>query len=274
MKRFDIRALLGPALLGVIGATLIAGASGSNAWAADTARRQETWNWSGTLAAGRKLEIHGVNGEIVAEPGTGDRVEVVADKHSRKHDPALVRIKVVQDSDGITICAIYPGKGSPCEPAHFSLSDKADDVQVDFHVKLPAAARFEADNVNGAVRVHGLTGPLRARTVNGACEIETSGPSDVSTVNGAVNATLTRIPTGDDNEFKTVNGGIRLALPEGANAEFHASTVNGSISSDFPVTMSGQWGPHSAHGTLGRGGPRLAVSTVNGGIRVVRSGVQ
>ena len=258
------------ALLAAVGATLIGLSIGREGWAAP-APRHETWNWSGTLAAGRTLEIRGISGEIVAEPGTGDRVEVVAEKHGRKHDPALVRIKVNQDSDGVTICAIYPGKGSPCEPMHVSFSEPANDVEVDFHVKLPAGVAFTANNVNGAVRVRGLSGRLKVHTVNGECEIETAGSGQASTVNGSVHATIGRADAHDDLGFSTVNGSIVLALPAALDADVSGSTVNGGIQSDFPATTSGRWGPRHVTATLGSGGAKLTASTVNGSIRLQRT---
>jgi hypothetical protein len=258
------------ALLAAIGATLIGLSVGRDGWAA-TSPRHETWNWSGTLTAGRTLEINGVNGEIVAEPGTGDRVEVVADKHGRKHDPALVRIKVNQDSEGVTICAVYPGKSSPCEPMHLDFSDRANDVEVDFHLKVPPGVAFSANNVNGSVRVRGLSGTLKVRTVNGECEIETAGSGQASTVNGSVHATIGRAAAHDELVFSTVNGSIVLALPATLDADVSGSTVNGGIQSDFPATTRGRWGPRQVTATLGSGGARLTASTVNGSIRLQRT---
>ncbi len=258
------------ALFAVVGATLITMGTGRYASAASTPR-QETFNWSGTLAAGHTLELNGINGEIVAEPGTGDKVEVVAEKRGKRDDPANVRIKVNQDSHGVTICAIYPGKSSPCEPMHLGFSDRANDVVVDFHVKVPPGVAFTANNVNGAVRVRGLTGSLKVHTVNGECEIETAGSGQASTVNGSVHATLGKVGASDDLSFSTVNGSIVLAMPSSTDAEVSGSTVNGGIQSDFPVTTTGQWGPRHVSATLGNGGAKLSLSTVNGSIQLQRS---
>ncbi len=267
MKRWN------PVLWAAIGATLIGLSTGSDAWSATDSDRHEAWNWSGTLAAGRALEINGVNGSIVAEPGAGDRVVVTADKHSRRHDPSLVKIEVKQDSDGIVICAEYPGQGSPCKGPGFGFGgNRAGDVEVDFHVLVPAGVKFTGNNVNGAVRALGLRGPVKARTVNGECTIETSGSGEASTVNGAVHATLGHLSAKDELAFHTVNGSITLQLPPDADAEFSSSTVNGSIQTDFPVTLSHGWGPRSASGTIGRGGARLSAHTVNGAIRLLKVG--
>jgi DUF4097 and DUF4098 domain-containing protein YvlB len=72
-------------------------------------------------------------------------------------------------------------------------------------------------------------------------------------------------------EFETVNGSITLDLPEGSNVDLHASTVNGSIDSALPITVSGRFSRRSLQGRIGEGGTRLDVSTVNGSIRLRRA---
>lgn len=262
-------------LFAAIGATLIGLAVGTDGWAgSDNGRKHETWNWSGTLAAGRTLEINGINGDIVAEPSMGDRVEVVADKSGKKSDPSEVRLEVVQDSDGITICAVYPGQGSDCTGKSKSSSSKNhSDVSVDFKVKVPAGVTFAANTVNGGVTTRSLGGPVRAHTVNGGCDIETFKSGEATTVNGNVRATLGKVASADHLDFSTVNGNITLSLPDALDADLDGSTVNGSIETDFPVTVSGKWGPRSMHGTIGRGGAKLNASTVNGSIRLKKNSI-
>jgi len=241
--------------------------------AGDDGRKHESWSWTGTLSSGQ-LEINGVNGEIVAEPGTGDKVEVTADKSGRRSDPAEVKIDVVKDSDGITICAVYPGAGNACEPGDHSSHTHNNDVEVNFHVLVPGGVRFSANTVNGGVKVHGLSGPVKAHTVNGGCDIETSSSGEAATVNGGVHAVLGKVPASGKLDFSTVNGSITLLLPDDLSADVEGSTVNGGIESDFPVTMSGRWGPRSMHGTIGKGGAKLTASTVNGSIRLARASAQ
>lgn len=258
-------------LLAAIGATLIGLAVGRDGWAgSDGGRRHEAWNWSGTLAAGRTLEINGVNGDISAEPSSGDRIEVVADKSGKRSDPATVKIEVVQDSDGITICAVYPGQGSACTGDKGSSWKNHSDVSVDFTVKVPAGVVFAANTVNGGVTARALNGPVRAHTVNGSCDIETSRSGEAATVNGNVNATLGQVAANDHLDFSSVNGSITLRLPQRFDADLEGSTVNGSIETDFPVTVSGKWGPRNMHGTVGRGGAKLNASTVNGSIKMTK----
>lgn len=256
--------------IAAVGAALIGLSLSSVAFAGrDDGRRHESWSWSGTAAAGRTLAINGVNGSIEAVRSSGNRIEVTADKHGRRHDPSDVRIEVVEDSDGVTICAVYPGQGSPCTGNRkSSIFHKNCDVTVDFVVHVPAGLTFSGNTVNGDVTARSLAGPVRAHTVNGGCEIETSGSGEAATVNGNVRATLGRVTSSDRLDFSSVNGSITVNLPAVFDADLQGSTVNGSIETDFPVTISGKWGPRSMRGTVGRGGAKLNASTVNGSIKL------
>jgi DUF4097 and DUF4098 domain-containing protein YvlB len=58
------------------------------------------------------------------------------------------------------------------------------------------------------------------------------------------------------------------------STRFRADTVNGSIDSDFPVTVNGRVSPRRLRGVIGESAspPReLLLSTVNGDIRLRRA---
>jgi DUF4097 and DUF4098 domain-containing protein YvlB len=60
-------------------------------------------------------------------------------------------------------------------------------------------------------------------------------------------------------------------MPGKLDTELRASTVNGEIESDYPLTISGRFGPRRLRGTIGAGGRTLNLSTVNGEIRLKKS---
>jgi hypothetical protein len=241
------------------------------AQAAAPAPQQEggRWTWHGRLAAGKTLQIRGVNGSIVAEPASGDEVVVTAEKHGRRSDPDEVRIEVVQDADGVTICAVYPGSRNRCGPGDdYHMRTHNNDVEVEFHAQVPAGVAFEGGNVNGDVEVNNLGGPVRASTVNGGVRMETSaGEASGSTVNGGITAVV----HGQGREalrFRTVNGSVTVTLPKDLNADLEAATVNGSITTDFPVTVMGRLSRRRLEGRIGQGGRVLHLASVNGSIRI------
>src|SRR5438445_505926 len=94
---------------------------------------------------------------------------------------------------------------------------------------------------------------------------------EIKGVNGEIGVSVGRATWSDALEFRTVNGGITLDLPAGLSTEVRATTVNGDIQTDFPLMVTGRLGPRRLHGTIGSGGRRLALETVNGSIRLRKS---
>jgi Putative adhesin len=233
-----------------------------------------TFGWSGHLDPGQLIEIKGLNGSIRAEATTGTEVEVTAEKSGRRYDPADVEIALIDNDNGLTICAIYPDHhGSPneCRPGGAGHMDSGDnDVKVEFVVRVPEGVRFTGRTVNGGVQAVHLGADVEAHTVNGKIDVTTSGTAVAETVNGSIRVSLGSGAWDGARKFTTVNGSIEVKLPADINADLAASTMNGHICSDFPITVRRRSTNRRAHGTIGTGGRALKVSTVNGSITVAR----
>jgi DUF4097 and DUF4098 domain-containing protein YvlB len=240
---------------------------------ATPALAQDTWSWNKTVAAGRTLEIKGINGTISATPASGSEAQVVAKKKARKSDTDDVTFKVIEHAGGVTICAMYPtprGKQeNECEAGGKGrMNSSNNDVTTDFEVRVPRGVRFTGRTVNGAVSATGLTADAELYTVNGGVRVETTGLARASTVNGSVDVTMGRANWTGDLDFSTVNGSIEVTMPDDVDAVVSASMVNGSFTSDWPLTVKGKWGPKRVNGTIGNGGRELGLSTVNGNIEL------
>lgn len=234
---------------------------------------QDDFSWRRALAAGKTIEIVGVNGSIEASGASGREVEVFAAKKGRRSDPAGVEISVVEHPDGVTICAVYPpGRGreeNECRPGGKGrMNTHNNDVEVTWTIRVPQGIRFVGRTVNGRVSARGLTADTEAYTVNGGINLETTAWASASTVNGSISARMGRADWAGEAEFSTVNGGITVTLPDDASAQVDATTVNGSLTTDFPLTVHGKWGPKRISGTIGRGGRTLSLSTVNGSLEL------
>ena len=96
-------------------------------------------------------------------------------------------------------------------------------------------------------------------------------PVSAKTVNGGIEATLGALAPGGA-DLQTVNGAVTVQLPEHVNATLDAESVVGRVQADLPVQLTGAVDPKHIRGTLGRGGPTLHVSTVNGEVRLVPTG--
>ena len=239
------------------------------------AAAQSDFEWRGQMAQGQGIEIKGINGNVRAVAARGNEVEVTATRTARRSNPADVRFEVVPHAGGVTICAVYPAApGQPpneCKPGSGGRSSSRDnDTSVNFTVRVPAGVGFIGRTVNGAVDGEALQGNAEAHSVNGSIRLVTTGLANATTVNGSINVTVGRADWPDGADFKTVNGEITLKLPQVVNAELRASTVSGSIESELPIAMTGQFEGRRLQGTLGSGGRQLALSTVNGSITLLK----
>ena len=151
------------------------------------------------------------------------------------------------------------------------MNNRNNDTRVDFTVQVPAAIGLLARTVNGSIDAQGLRSDAEGTTVNGSVNLSTTGSARATTVNGSINASLGLAVWPNGGKFTTVNGGVTLRLPAAVNADVRLSTVSGGIQSDFPLQVSNDPGPKHAEGVLGGGGQRLDVTTVNGGITLLRN---
>jgi Toastrack DUF4097 len=238
-------------------------------------RNADDFQWRGAVQPGATIEAKGVNGDVTATMASGAEVEVTAERTGRRSNPDDVRLEVVEHAGGVTICAVYPSKdaGRPneCRPGTDGrMNVQNNDVTVRFVVRVPAGVRFAGRTVNGDVEAQGLNGPVALTTVNGSTTFTTSSYGEASTVNGSIRGSMGAAGWSDGLAFRTVNGSITLDLPPDLSAEVRASTVNGEISTDFPMTISGRVSRRQVTGTIGAGGRRLDLDTVNGSVRLRR----
>jgi len=252
-------------LLATLAVTLL----GSIGWAQDQSQDQAgEFHWKGKLAAENVVIIKNVNGNIDAEPATGDEAEVTAEKTGPKADQ--VKIEVEQLPDGIMICAIYPGWFTHhCKDWHSSNAGN-DRTKVHFTVKVPENVRFHGENVNGNVTAEHLGRFVHATSVNGSVRVSTKSWAEVSTVNGSIDAKMGSADWNGALKAESVNGSITLELPSDTNTEVSFASINGKLESDFPFVVSGKLGRHMMQGKIGNGGRELKIDTVNGDVTLKR----
>jgi len=119
------------------------------------------------------------------------------------------------------------------------------------------------------VRVEDVAGEVEAESVNGSVTVSTvAGPVNASTVNGSVRATMGKFDLRSDLEFSTFNDSANAEFANDSDTQVDLSTVNGRFLTDFPVTISGRIDPRRLRATLGKGGPRIKLSTVNGNVEL------
>ena len=263
--------------------------------------RSEVLKREFTLAAGsaRKVTIDNVFGSVTVKAASGDRVSIeIFQRVTSRREAELANgfeevtldvreagTRLELGQDGPFRCGEW---GERRGNRHWGGCDWDPNYEVrwDWKVTVPADVELEVSTVNdGDVEVEGVRGAVELSNVNG--EVHARGlaaEADISSVNGDLSAEFTRVPA-EGGSFDTVNGEIRLVLPENAGAEVAFETMNGEIFSDFEVESIPQKAvvdDRSGRGRkaykldrdavvrIGAGGPRFDCETLNGDI-VVRS---
>ena len=239
--------------------------------------QRDAFTLNDRVPAGQWIRVRNVNGELRVRASSSDKVEIIASKTWRRGDPKVVRIESRKSSDGsILVCALWNDDAECTENSYRSHDNGGrwrhndnNDVAVDFEIRVPKGVKVGAWTVNGAVSVDGVTSEVRAGTVNGGVDaVSSGGPVQANTVNGNVRATMGRLDGNDDLEFTTTNGNVIAEFTGDIDANIELTTVNGRFQTDWPVTITGRIDPRHLRATLGRGGRRIQLSTVNGNVEL------
>ncbi len=235
-------------------------------------RDSDTWRWDGRVDAGRWMNVFNVNGSVDFAPSPDNMVHLLAEKRANGHEMDDIHFEIVQAGGNVTVCAIW-NNNSRCEDGGMQSfhrdGNNENHSNVRITVEVPRAVKVGAHSVNGAVSVRDVGAEVRANTVNGGVKVRNgTGPVTAETVNGNVDARMASLRGDDDMTFKTVNGSVSIYVPARFDGTFQFDTVHGGIDSDFPMTLSGRWGPRHAAGTIGNGGRDIKASSVNGSIEL------
>lgn len=213
------------------------------------------------IAANGRVSLANINGNVAITAWDRNEIKLDAIKSASTKE-RLDEAKIIVDaqSSSIAIKTDYPhhnGWGRNDNPA-----------RVDYTLTVPRNARLdEIKLINGNLTVEGIGGDVRADSVNGKVLASgLTGRTELSTVNGAVEANFARLDT--DARLSSVNGPLSITIPSDAKADVSAETMNGHISNDFGLNVQDHMVGHNLRGTLGTGGPQLALKNVNGNISI------
>jgi hypothetical protein len=233
-------------------------------------KAQDEWVRSYPVSAGGRLELINVNGRITAEPGEGTQVELRAERTAKAaSDEAardlLGRIEMREEvgTDRVRVEVRAPRTNGPA--GH----------EFKWTVKVPRGVSVDLRTINGGVRVSGLDAEVRARSTNGGITgtALTATSLDASVTNGGVEIELARPIDSGSFQLEAVNGGVELSLPDASKADITGRCVNGGIStSGLALDLQGEQSRRRLDAKLNGGGARVSLETVNGGVRIGRSG--
>lgn len=205
----------------------------------------------------RSLVVEGRAGSIDAGPGAdGAKVTVHALKRAKTRED-LLRIRVRAVSDGEEVRVGYEVEGDD------------DGISVSFTVEAPASLRARLRTGAGSIRVSGFEGG--AEVHSGAGSVESAGVrGDQSLesgagsvrVEGADGCVRAKSSAGSiraagrlrgDCSLVTQAGSVEVHLPADARLKVVGRTAAGSVRTEFPLAVDGEYAGKSLGGTLGDG---------------------
>ena len=214
--------------------------------------------------SGRSISIDGrQNGGVRVFGWDRDAVEVTARMQAQARTDAearelLSRVRIVADGRGIR------AEGP-------STDHDYDGWSVSYYANVPRRFDLDLTAHNGGLAVDGVSGKLSLDTHNGSVALlGVGGDVRANTQNGSLNVQLIGSKwDGLGLDAETRNGSVRLAVPEQYAAQLETGTVNGSIRTDIPVTVSGRISRQLSI-PLGGGGRTIRAMTTNGSVQITR----
>jgi osmotically-inducible protein OsmY len=215
------------------------------------------------LARDSSVDIHGINGLVNVETARGLTTGEIRISVRASSQAAIDRRPIVIEStaNSLTIRT---------KEAEQRSRDR-EWVRYDVRARLPREINLEASSVNGNVTLSDIAGEVELSGINGAVRVMHAGSvSRLSSINGHTSIEVERLSE-RGLRVSSLNGGVEIRLPETLDADIDTSSVNGGIDLDLPVTLIGRQRRGQINGRIGKGGPPITISSVNGGVTIGRS---
>jgi hypothetical protein len=232
---------------------------------------------AGTYTA---VEIHDIAGSIDISGGAASTAVTV---HSLKSAPSQSAM------DGIHVDMQKQGDRLVIQEKH-DRGFLRNLGKVAFRLSVPAGVTvIEAHTVSGSIDVTGISsavdqvlstvsGSIRTEaarnldiySTSGHLSFSSSGPTvSARSVSGSIDGTIASLPGSGSVHVSTVSGSVSLNAFAALDAALALHSVSGSVSCDFPVTISDQK-RNRLNGKIGSGSATVDIGTVSGSISIAK----
>lgn len=243
------------------------------ATAASAATVRERFDRTYNFTPGHRFALSNTNGSVSIASWDRPQVRIEAEKVVKASGEERARevmkkvaIQVAPNANGLAVKTITPDLGDNI----FSwLAGMSAEASVEYRITVPRTLNLAITTVNGSVTAADVTGELKVETINGRIELlRAGGRLALETVNGRILAQMRELGAAGPHSVDTTNGAVKIELPPNARAELDVKTLNGTIRSDFPVTISGD--DNRLESPMNGGGPALVVRTTNGSVTITK----
>lgn len=213
------------------------------------------------------FRLENVNGAVNISAWDKDEINVLATvtaEDQRDRDRIVIDMK--ENSRGVSVETRYKEESSWGN--HHS-------GKVEYEIKVPVSIRLSAiELVNGSLSIDGVHGAIKAELVNGSINVSgMASNGEFSSVNGSIKLDYDQLGKDFNRlEVETVNGSIKVYVPENLNASVDIETMHGSIKNDFGIAADkNSFVGHNLHGTIGSGDVKISMESVNGSVKLLKN---
>jgi len=212
------------------------------------------------LPPGRALSLEITIGRVVIEGSNRTDAQIEIVRHAPSAEGfARIPVEITEEEAEVRITAVQSDGAT--DPAYRS----------DVTLRVPQSALVRSVRIlEGHLSLSALHGSITADLRRGAIEASSLlGTVRLETGIGNVIVTRARLSPDGLLRLRTFNGDVRLTFDEvPASARVMALALNGTISSDIPLTMKDTWGPRWGEATLGKGEPVVSIDVITGRIEI------
>lgn len=260
------------------------------AWPFQTVTQTETSRYP--IGPHGVLSVETASGDITVRAWRGNTINVVVRKRAQTNEK-LADLKVeTSTSDGnLTLRAMYPHFCANCDitfdiivPKNVSVVAstgsgaihasnvggglRLDDASGDISVEHAGGALF-ARSSSGNITVDHAAAEVTCRAASGRINVTGArGDLDAHSASGDVSARFADLAAVHSIALETASGSISLAMPRGAGATINASTISGSIASDFGLEPREGFAGATLQQKIGDGRVKVQIEVVSGDVNV------
>ncbi|MCJ8320058.1 MAG: DUF4097 family beta strand repeat-containing protein [Colwellia sp.] len=214
-----------------------------------------------------QFSLENINGAVEIIGWDQQVIQVKATiKADNQDDRDRISIDMQQNSRGVIVETRYKKESS----WGFNNNQSGN---VTYEVMVPMDVNLSSiELVNGSLIIENVHGEVNVELVNGSVKaMGLMSNSDIASVNGSIKVQY-ESKASDIKQIKiqTVNGSIKLVLPENISASVDAETMHGSIKNDFGLSNDEEsFMGKSLQGDIGSGDARVSLESVNGSIKIL-----